>query len=89
MLPVGIVVILICFFLLDETLLELIINSCVYHIQKVQTEVEKVPFSEYLEDFGLLLVENLPNHLKTWMKRLNQVVASSMFLSDPIHAWEH
>ncbi|KAI9114005.1 hypothetical protein K1719_015256 [Acacia pycnantha] len=54
----------------------------------VQMEVEKVPFSEFLEDFGLLQVEDFPNHLKMWMKRLGPVVASSMFLSGLIHAWE-
>lgn len=49
-------------------------------------EVEKVPSSEFLEDFGQLQVEDSLNHLKMWIKRLDQVVASSMFLSGPIHA---
>lgn len=51
-------------------------------------EVEKVPFSEFLEGFGHLQVEDSLDHLKMWIKRLDLVVASSMFLSGPIHAWE-
>lgn len=50
-------------------------------------EVEKAPFSEFLEDFGQLQVEDSLDHLKMWIKRLDQV-ESSMFLSGHIHAWE-
>lgn len=49
-------------------------------------EAEKVPFSEFLEDFGQLQAEDSLDHLKTWIKSLGQVVASSMFLSGHIHA---
>lgn len=52
-------------------------------------EAEKVPFSEFFEDFGRLQVEDSLDHLKIWIKMLDQVVASSMFLNDRIHAWEH
>ena len=48
-------------------------------------EVEKVPFSECLEDFGLLQVGDFLNHPKMRMKRLEQVVASSTFLRDLTH----
>lgn len=51
-------------------------------------EVEKVQFSGFLEDSGPLLLEDSTDHLKIWIKRLDQVVASSMFLSGHIHAWE-
>jgi len=51
-------------------------------------EVEKVPFSEFLEDSGQLPVEDSLDHLKLWMKRMDLVVASSMFLNGHIHVWE-
>ena len=50
--------------------------------------VEKAQFSEFLEVFGQLQVENLLNHHKT-PRKTNGVVVFFMFLSVPIHALEH
>jgi hypothetical protein len=50
--------------------------------------VGKVLFLESSEVFGPLLVEGLLNHRNILVKRLDQVVLSSMFLNDHIHAWE-
>jgi len=51
-------------------------------------EVEKVPFSEFLEDSGQYPVEDSLNHLKLRIKRLDSVVASFMFLNGHMHVWE-
>lgn len=89
LLLVGIVVILYIFpFGRGNSIL---IRILIFYIifRKVQMEVEKVPFSEFFEDFGQLQVEDSLDHWKVWIKMLHQVVASSMFLNGLTHAWEH